>query len=81
MKYIPFALLTFAVIGCGHNEFDVSPAQVSRHKGTPGPAAENQVRLPPEAFTTGIKVKKGDQLPDRTIADQDGTLKAGPDKK
>jgi len=67
MKYVPLALLTFAAIGCGHNEFDVSPAQVSSHTGVPRPAGANQFRLPPG----GMKFKKGDRLPDGTIADHD----------
>lgn len=67
MKYAPLALLIFAVIGCGRNEFDVSDAQMSRHRGVPAP---DPVRLPPGAVKTG-KFKKGDRLPDGTIADQD----------
>ena len=63
MKYIPFALLTLAAIGCGRNEFDLTPAQVSSHKSVHMPAAD-QVHLPP-----GGMFKKGDKLPDGTIAE------------
>lgn len=68
MKYIPLALITFAAIGCGHNEFDVSDAQVSRHKGVSKPAAPTGPVKPP------MKIKKGDRLPDGTIADHAGTI-------
>lgn len=67
MKTILFTLLTFAAIGCGHNEFDVSPAQVSRHKGTQGPEGADQIHMPPGPAKM---FKKGDRLPDGTIADQ-----------
>ena len=75
MKYIPLALLTLAAIGCGRNEFDVSPAQVSSHrKPPPKPAGEPPIHLPP-----GGKFKKGDRLPDGTIAD--GDMKVSSDGK
>jgi len=72
MKYLPIALLTFAAIGCGHNEFDISPAQVSRRTGHP--AGTDRPHLPPGAVKGGTKIKKGDRLPDGTIADHDGTI-------
>ena len=67
MKYIPLALVALAAIGCGHNEFDVSPAQARRHADAHRPAT-----MPPEAVKTDFK--KGDRLPDGTIADHDGTI-------
>ena len=76
MKYFPLALLTFAAIGCGRNEFDVSPAQVSSHKGRPKLAGTDQVHMPPEGFKTEMKFKKGDRLPDGTLAEQDGKISA-----
>jgi len=81
MKYIPLALLTLTAIGCGRNEFDVSAAQVNEHKRAAKPAETDTVRLPLEAFKTGIKVKKGDRLPDGTTAQQDGRMVARPDGK
>ncbi len=66
MKYIPLALLVFAAIGCGHNEFDVDAAQVSRRTGHPKP--------PHGGVKAGTKVKTGDRLPDGTIADHAGTI-------
>jgi hypothetical protein len=69
MKHVHLVLITFAAIGCGHNEFDVSPAEVSRHAGAPKPAGADQFRLPPGAVKTEMKFKKGDRLPDGTIAD------------
>jgi len=79
MKYITLALVILAAIGCGHNEFDVSPAQVSDHQAVAKPEGMDQPHLPPEAFRSGIKVKKGDRLPDGTISDRAGTLVAGSD--
>jgi len=81
MKTFLLALLTLAAIGCGRNEFDVTAAQVRQHKGKSRPAAEDKIHLPPEAFTTGIKVKKGDRLPDGGTADRDGKMVAVPDGK
>ena len=77
MKYVPLPLLTLAAIGCGHNEFDVSPAQVSRHTGAPRPAGVDQFRLPREAVKT--EFKKGDQLPDGTPAEHDVKMKLSSD--
>jgi len=70
MKYLPLALLTFAAVGCGHNEFDVSAAQVSRHKSAHSSTGADQVHLPPG----GMKFKKGDRMPDGTIADHAGNI-------
>lgn len=70
MKYLPLALLTLATLGCTHNEFDVSPAQVSQHRNLPKPTSP---ALPP----SGKNFKKGDRLPDGTIAE--GNLKLSSD--
>ena len=81
MKYLLLSLLVVAAIGCGRNEFDVTTAQVNQHKNAHKPAGVHEAPLPPEAFTTGLKFKKGDRLPDGTIADRDTKLMAGPDGK
>lgn len=47
MKTITLALLTLAAIGCGHNEFDVSPAEVSRHQGARKPGPKDDAPPPP----------------------------------
>lgn len=68
MKHPLAALLIFAALGCGHNEFDVSADQVIRHKGAAKKAAPPVPERPP------MKIKKGDRLPDGSIADQAGTV-------
>ncbi len=73
MKHVPLALLTLVAIGCGHNEFDVSPAQVSRHRALTKPAS-----LPPDhGVKPGMKFKKGDRLPDGSISE--GEMKVSSD--
>ena len=73
MKYPIFSLLALAALGCGHNEFDVSADQVKQHK-----AASKPADLPRAEVKTG-NVKKGDRLPDGTIAD--GPMKISSDGK
>ncbi len=74
MKYLTLIPITLAlfVTGCSHSEFDVSPDQVSK-KLTIGPLGGHGMpdldHLPPGAVKHEVHYKKGDQLPDGSIAD------------
>jgi hypothetical protein len=76
MKYISLALLTLAAIGCGHNEFDVTPTQVS-HRASLDRTKAEKLRLPAEVVKTDFK--KGDRLPNGAIADHEVKMKISSD--
>ena len=74
MKKLSLLFLMCACFGCHHSEFDVSPSQVSNAhvKGPGGPGGMPDLdHLPPGAVKHVTTFKKGDRLPDGTIADGD----------
>jgi hypothetical protein len=78
MKYLALIVFAVAMAGCHHNQFDVSPEQVtqqlsSRHRGMPG-GPPDLAHLPPGAVKHEQTFKKGDTLPDGSIADKDTKL-------
>jgi hypothetical protein len=77
LRLCPLALV-FCVCACGQrSEFDISPDQVTKRAA--GSAHEGGMKLdtnhlPPGAVKTLHKYKKGDVLPDGTVADRDRTV-------
>src|SRR5947209_8221968 len=74
MKNLSLLVFALLALGCGRNEFDVSPDQVTRkvQKGSGGgPGGIDMNHLPPGAVKHEHTYKKGDRLPDGTIADGD----------
>ena len=75
MKKTAILAIAFAACACHKSEFDVTPNQVSKlHSG--GPVAPMGMpdfkHLPPGAVKFNKVFKKGDRLPDGSIADRDG---------
>jgi len=80
MKYLSL-LLILVVLGCGSKSpYDVSADQVKQHRfkhgpvGGPGPGGPDLDHLPPGAVKHETAFKKGDKLPDGTVADHDGKI-------
>ncbi len=74
MEKLALLALTCVAIGCKHNEFDVSPGEVTTKLKSghgPGMGMPDFNHLPPGAIKHEQKFKKGDTLPDGTIADRD----------
>lgn len=78
MKYLALIPLACFALGCKHSEFDVTPDQVAKHNASPKPGKGGFMgmkHLPPGAEVHTMKFKKGDQLPDGTLATGDVELK------
>jgi hypothetical protein len=76
MKYIYCLGLGLTLVGCSHSEFDVSAYQVakraaSRRMVTGNGEGPDLNHLPPGAVKHEMTIKKGQPLPDGTIADRD----------
>jgi hypothetical protein len=74
MKYTLLLAIIACISGCHHSEFDVSSDQVAKRivsKGGPGGGIPDLNHLPPGAVKHEYHFKKGDRLPDGTIADGD----------
>jgi hypothetical protein len=77
MNKLALFAFVFAAIGCKHSEFDVTPAQVSQKsgpsfygskKGLPPGFGFGSGHLPPGSVKHDLGFKKGDRLPDGSIA-------------
>jgi hypothetical protein len=76
MKYLALLSLLSLAYGCGHSnsEFDVSPDQVAKKIGGPGPAPKGMPdldHLPKGSTKTEKMVKKGEPMPDGSAAPED----------
>lgn len=82
MKYLALIIAVAALAGCrSRSPYDITPAQAQAHvfkggppgqahmfKGAPGSFFQH---LPPGAVKHELVFKKGDRLPDGTIADSE----------
>ncbi len=77
MKYITYFLATLAVAGCSSKSpFDITPEQAKQHvvkRAGPGGVPDLN-HLPPGAVKHEVSFKKGDRLPDGSIAEHDGKI-------
>jgi len=77
MKTLPFLALACVLCGCKHSEFDVSSNQVAKKlsSGVGRPHGMPDLNhLPPGAVKHEVNFKKGDRLPDGSIATTDGKM-------
>lgn len=78
MNKVPIFLLGFALAGCSaKSAYDITPEQAKSHaaeKGGLPSGLPDFNKLPPGAVKNAVHFKKGDRLPNGSIADKDETF-------